>query len=368
MNINLLYNESQSSFEIPQNKSLTYLYELSSRFSNLHKNNISLFFKGKLVPNNQMLLVEEFFSDYESNILINIKQKKSYNEEAIVICKECKNSKNDKLFYCRVCNSIYCYDCSLEKKHKKHKMFSMQNKTFEECVNAYQNELLFDIENLKSSKNIIIEIQNVLNQIDTFKEKLIKIQTDVKGLYSIDYDEIRKDIYNINEENEIDKKYSLFEDMSKLNVIEGKLNVNNDINLQYSDVFKRIKKVCLTIEDNINELSSILRTKSNNYVSTSPDKMNSIKLYLSSPKSDKKLFLPKLRTIKLKGIPKFLTTDSSEVRKIGNSPSLKKVRFNYGTSSYKNINTINTNVGGYDADMKSLTSKKYKKKKRKLLI
>ena len=33
MNINLLYNESQSSFEIPQNKSLSYLYELSSRFS-----------------------------------------------------------------------------------------------------------------------------------------------------------------------------------------------------------------------------------------------------------------------------------------------------------------------------------------------
>ena len=120
----------------------------------------------------------------------------------------------------------------------------------------------------------------------------------------------------------------------------------------------------------LNELkkSVLLSTKSNNYVSTSPDIANSIKLYLSSPRGDKKLFLPKLRTIKLKEIPKFLTTYSSEVRKIGNSPSLKKVRFNYGTSSYKNINTINTNIGGYDTDMKSLSSKKYKKKRMKLLM
>lgn len=368
MSIILSYLDETSEITNYNHKTLMYLYQFASKFSKLPINLISLVFQGKIIPYSASL-VGEYFSSYNNTLMITIEHKRLYNDNVVLICRECKNSKNLKLFYCRQCNSVICYDCSLTKKHKEHKMFSLQNKTYEECVLGYQLELLSDIEKNEKKKVLINSLNEIIEKINNSKLKLEIFSKDINSKVIIDFDSVKKDINDINssiinkENSNNSKEYikqSIIDDMNKLNKIDNKIIKHCEINEAYDDLFVNINRKCDEIKKTLNEINEIINQKlePNNNNRSSLLKLK-IKTAIST---EKNLFLPKIRNSTIK-IPKFNTI--SHENEVHNSGSIsnrnKKVSFSI-------IETNNNTTSLNNSEKVKKKVKKIKSKKLKLVI
>lgn len=75
-------------------------------------------------------------------------------------------------------------------------MFSLQNRTYEECIITYQKELLYDITEAEKGKNLS-SLSSIIVQINSFKLELENYYNDIKTNYNTDYDEIKNKINSI---------------------------------------------------------------------------------------------------------------------------------------------------------------------------
>ena len=185
MNINLIYEGKNYNFDIPNNVTIDYLKELSSKIFNSEKELLDLIYNNrKISDNSDNTLIRDLIPEGESNAILTVQinknlinnnhKKKKERKISFEHLKERNNKeniktveKNNKL------NDRYDKYDNEKENHKEKKMIKINPKTDESTSSKNEKLLLENIynNNIQSKIRLMLTNNNRLNYKENKKEK-----------------------------------------------------------------------------------------------------------------------------------------------------------------------------------------------------
>ena len=185
MNINLIYEGKNYNFDIPNNVTIDYLKELSSKIFNSEKELLDLIYNNrKISDNSDNTLIRDLIPEGESNAILTVQinknlsnnnhKKKKERKISFEHLKERNNKeniknieKNSKL------NDRYDKYDNEKENHKEKKMIKINPKTDESTSSKNEKLLLENIynNNIQSKIRLMLTNNNRLNYKENKKEK-----------------------------------------------------------------------------------------------------------------------------------------------------------------------------------------------------
>ena len=185
MNINLIYEGKNYNFDIPNNVTIDYLKELSSKIFNSEKELLDLIYNNrKINDNSDNTLIRDLIPEGESNAILTVQinknlsnnnhKKKKERKISFEHLKERNNKeniktveKNSKL------NERYDKYDNEKENHKEKKMIKINPKTDESTSSKNEKLLLENIynNNIQSKIRLMLTNNNRLNYKENKKEK-----------------------------------------------------------------------------------------------------------------------------------------------------------------------------------------------------
>ena len=185
MNINLIYEGKNYNFDIPNNVTIDYLKELSSKIFNSEKELLDLIYNNrKISDNSDNTLIRDLIPEGESNAILTVQINKNLSNNNHKMKKERKISfehlkernnkeniktieKNNKL------NERYDKYDNENENHKEKKVIKINPKTDESTSSKNEKLLLENIynNNIQSKIRLMLTNNNRLNYKENKKEK-----------------------------------------------------------------------------------------------------------------------------------------------------------------------------------------------------
>ena len=208
MNINLIYEGKNYNFDIPNNVTMDYLKELSSKIFNSEKDLLDIIYKNKkITDNSDNTLIRDLIPEGESNAILTVQINKNNNNKSIL-----KRKKERKKSY----------------------------------------------ENLKKKNSIeeinIEKINNINNRYDQIKEK--NLEKNIEKINQNQKDKDRDSDNNKNENTILENIYSNNNNNNLQSKIRLMLNNSNKLNLK--DMNKKEKFINAYIQK-YGDLLSLIR-------------------------------------------------------------------------------------------------------------
>ena len=185
MNINLIYEGKNYNFDIPNNVTIDYLKELSSKIFNSEKELLDLIYNNrKINDNNDNTLIRDLIPEGESNAILTVQinknlsnnnnKKKKERKISFEHLKERNNKENIKTVEknSKLNDRYDKYDNEKEN-HKEKKMIKINPKTDESTSSKNEKFLLENIynNNIQSKIRLMLTNNNRLNYKENKKEK-----------------------------------------------------------------------------------------------------------------------------------------------------------------------------------------------------
>ena len=199
MNINLIYEGKNYNFDVPNNVTVDYLKELSSKIFNSEKELLDLIYKDKkITDNDDNFLVRDLIPEGETNAILTVQKNKNINNISLNKVKKKKKERKISHENLKEKDSYEIeennrYDNTNEKKIKKIKKYIIDN------VNDENNNIISNhkknneknlIENLYNAniynKNRLMLINNMNNSNNITDKFNFKIMTK-KEKFNSDY-------------------------------------------------------------------------------------------------------------------------------------------------------------------------------------
>ena len=199
MNINLIYEGKNYNFDVPNNVTVDYLKELSSKIFNSEKELLDLIYKDKkITDNDDNFLVRDLIPEGETNAILTVQKNKNINNISLNKAKKKKKERKISHENLKEKDSYEIeennrYDNTNEKKIKKIKKYIIDN------VNDENNNIISNhkknneknlIENLYNAniynKNRLMLINNMNNSNNITDKFNFKIMTK-KEKFNSDY-------------------------------------------------------------------------------------------------------------------------------------------------------------------------------------
>jgi len=185
MNINLIYEGKNYNFDIPNNVTIDYLKELSSKIFNSEKELLDLIYNNrKISDNSDNTLIRDLIPEGESNAILTVQinknlsnnnhKKKKERKISFEHLKERNNKENIKTVEknSKLNDRYDKYDNEKEN-HKEKKMIKINPKTDESTSSKNEKLLLENIynNNIQSKIRLMLTNNNRLNYKENKKEK-----------------------------------------------------------------------------------------------------------------------------------------------------------------------------------------------------
>ena len=185
MNINLIYEGKNYNFDIPNNVTIDYLKELSSKIFNSEKELLDLIYNNKKInDNSDNTLIRDLIPEGESNAILTVQinknlsnnnhKKKKERKISFEHLKERNNKENIKTVEknSKLNDRYDKYDNEKEN-HKEKKMIKINPKTDESTSSKNEKLLLENIynNNIQSKIRLMLTNNNRLNYKENKKEK-----------------------------------------------------------------------------------------------------------------------------------------------------------------------------------------------------
>ena len=185
MNINLIYEGKNYNFDIPNNVTIDYLKELSSKIFNSEKELLDLIYNNrKISDNSDNTLIRDLIPEGESNAILTVQinknlsnnnhKKKKERKISFEHLKERNNKENIKTVEknSKLNDRYDKYDNENEN-HKERKMIKINPKTDESTSSKNEKLLLENIynNNIQSKIRLMLTNNNRLNYKENKKEK-----------------------------------------------------------------------------------------------------------------------------------------------------------------------------------------------------
>jgi hypothetical protein len=98
MNINLIYEGKNYNFDIPNNVTMDYLKELSSKIFNSEKDLLDIIYKNKkITDNSDNTLIRDLIPEGESNAILTVQINKNNNNKSILKRKKERKKSYENL-------------------------------------------------------------------------------------------------------------------------------------------------------------------------------------------------------------------------------------------------------------------------------
>ena len=199
MNINLIYEGKNYNFDVPNNVTVDYLKELSSKIFNSEKELLDLIYKDKkITDNDDNFLVRDLIPEGETNAILTVQKNKNINNISLNKAKKKKKERKISHENLKEKDSYEIeennrYDNTNEKKIKKIKKYIIDNANDENnniISNHKKNNEKNLIENLYNAniynKNRLMLINNMNNSNNITDKFNFKIMTK-KEKFNSDY-------------------------------------------------------------------------------------------------------------------------------------------------------------------------------------
>ena len=389
MNINLIYEGKNYNFDIPNNVTIDYLKELSSKIFNSEKELLDLIYNNrKITDNSDNTLIRDLIPEGESNAILTVQinknlslnnhKKKKERKISFENLKERTNKenintieKNNKL------NDRYDkHDKNENEKHKEKRINKINPKIDESTSSKNEKLLLENIynNNIQSKIRLMITNNNRLNHKENKKEKFnneyIQKNGELLSLIRQFSDKIKKIYLILYNKYKLSNK-NLSHNTSTLSNVKTTRNDNINYNLMDNSFYELAlyeKKIMNYLEIQIQHYKLLLETIKNYDNNINFTKLTDFyhKLFMFIPedinnnkeqkikeimKSNKKLNNNnssinltsfnsnnnKLPALKIKNYKSPILKESKKEKLI------KEIRMNSNININNNINEINTN-------------------------
>ena len=286
MNINLIYEGKNYNFDIPNNVTMDYLKELSSKIFNSEKDLLDIIYKNKkITDNSDNTLIRDLIPEGESNAILTVQINKNNNNKSILKRKKERKKSYENL---KKKNSIEViniekinninnrYDQIKEKNEKNIEKINQnqKDKDRDSDNNKNENTILENIysnnnnNNLQSKIRLMLNNSNKLNLKDmNKKEKFInayiqkygdllslirKFSDKVKKIYLLLYHK-----YKINNRNSSHNTSLISRTTKNENII------NNSMDSSFYELALYEKKIMNFLENQILYYKSLLESLQN---------------------------------------------------------------------------------------------------------
>ena len=286
MNINLIYEGKNYNFDIPNNVTMDYLKELSSKIFNSEKDLLDIIYKNKkITDNSDNTLIRDLIPEGESNAILTVQINKNNNNKSILKRKKerkksyenlKKKNSIEEINIEKINNINNRYDQIKEKNLEKNIEKINQNqkdKDRDSDNNKNENTILENIysnnnNNLQSKIRLMLNNSNKLNLKDmNKKEKFInayiqkygdllslirKFSDKVKKIYLLLYHK-----YKINNRNSSHNTSLISRTTKNENII------NNSMDSSFYELALYEKKIMNFLENQIIYYKSLLESLQN---------------------------------------------------------------------------------------------------------
>ena len=286
MNINLIYEGKNYNFDIPNNVTMDYLKELSSKIFNSEKDLLDIIYKNKkITDNSDNTLIRDLIPEGESNAILTVQINKNNNNKSILKRKKerkksyenlKKKNSIEEINIEKINNINNRYDQIKEKNLEKNIEKINQNqkdKDRDSDNNKNENTILENIysnnnNNLQSKIRLMLNNSNKLNLKDmNKKEKFInayiqkygdllslirKFSDKVKKIYLLLYHK-----YKINNRNSSHNTSLISRTTKNENII------NNSMDSSFYELALYEKKIMNFLENQILYYKSLLESLQN---------------------------------------------------------------------------------------------------------
>ena len=389
MNINLIYEGKNYNFDIPNNVTIDYLKELSSKIFNSEKELLDLIYNNrKITDNSDNTLIRDLIPEGESNAILTVQinknlsmnnhKKKKERKISFENLKERTNKenintieKNNKL------NDRYDkHDKNENEKHKEKRINKINPKIDESTSSKNEKLLLENIynNNIQSKIRLMITNNNILNHKENKKEKFnneyIQKNGELLSLIRQFSDKIKKIYLILYNKYKLSNK-NLSHNTSTLSNVKTTRNDNINYNLMDNSFYELAlyeKKIMNYLEIQIQHYKLLLETIKNYDNNINFTKLTDFyhKLFMFIPEDINNNKEQKIKEIMKKN--KKLNNNNSSINltsfnsnnnklpalKIKNYKSpilkeskkeklIKEIRMNSNININNNINEINTN-------------------------
>ena len=265
MNINLIYEGKNYNFDIPNNVTIDYLKELSSKIFNSEKELLDIIYNNKKISeNSNNTLIRDLIPEGESNIILTVQINKNLNKRILKSKKEKKSfeltKKKNNSGEINIGNMNNRYEQKKEKSGDKINQKDVDNNKNEN--NKYNNNNMQSKIRLMLNNNIKLNFKEISKKekfINAYIQKsgdlfslIRKFSDKIKNIFIILYNK-----YKISKKN----KSNNTSIMSKATKIE---NENyNTMNSSFYELVLYEKKIMNFLENQIQYYKNLIETLQN---------------------------------------------------------------------------------------------------------
>ena len=286
MNINLIYEGKNYNFDIPNNVTMDYLKELSSKIFNSEKDLLDIIYKNKkITDNSDNTLIRDLIPEGESNAILTVQINKNNNNKSILKRKKerkksyenlKKKNSIEEINIEKINNINNRYDQIKEKNLEKNIEKINQNqkdKDRDSDNNKNENTILENIysnnnNNLQSKIRLMLNNSNKLNlkdmnQKDKFINSYIQKYGDLLSLIRKFSDKIKKIYLLLYHKYKINNRNSSHNTSLISRTTKNENIINNSMDSSFYELALYEKKIMNFLENQILYYKSLVESLQN---------------------------------------------------------------------------------------------------------
>ena len=286
MNINLIYEGKNYNFDIPNNVTMDYLKELSSKIFNSEKDLLDIIYKNKkITDNSDNTLIRDLIPEGESNAILTVQINKNNNNKSILKRKKerkksfenlKKKNSIEEINIEKINNINNRYDQIKEKNLEKNIEKINQNqkdKDRDSDNNKNENTILENIysnnnNNLQSKIRLMLNNSNKLNlkdmnQKDKFINSYIQKYGDLLSLIRKFSDKVKKIYLLLYHKYKINNRNSSHNTSLISRTTKNENIINNSMDSSFYELALYEKKIMNFLENQILYYKSLLESLQN---------------------------------------------------------------------------------------------------------
>ena len=285
MNINLIYEGKNYNFDIPNNVTMDYLKELSSKIFNSEKDLLDIIYKNKkITDNSDNTLIRDLITEGESNAILTVQINKNNNNKSILKRKKerkksyenlKKKNSIEEINIEKINNINNRYDQIKEKNLEKNIEKINQNqkdKDRDSDNNKNENTILENIysnnNSLQSKIRLMLNNSNKLNlkdmnQKDKFINSYIQKYGDLLSLIRKFSDKVKKIYLLLYHKYKINNRNSSHNTSLISRTTKNENIINNSMDSSFYELALYEKKIMNFLENQILYYKSLLESLQN---------------------------------------------------------------------------------------------------------
>ena len=288
MNINLIYEGKNYNFDIPNNVTMDYLKELSSKIFNSEKDLLDIIYKNKkITDNSDNTLIRDLIPEGESNAILTVQINKNNNNKSILKRKKerkksfenlKKKNSIEEINIEKINNINNRYDQNKEKNLEKNlekniEKVNQNQKDRDSDNNKNENTILENIysnnnNNLQSKIRLMLNNSNKLNlkdmnQKDKFINSYIQKYGDLLSLIRKFSDKVKKIYLLLYHKYKINNRNSSHNTSLISRTTKNENIINNSMDSSFYELALYEKKIMNFLENQIIYYKSLLESLQN---------------------------------------------------------------------------------------------------------